>query len=164
MMKKNSRILYLVRHAKASRKYSNITDFDRPLTEVGYEESYRMANELRQNGEVPDLMISSTAIRALSSALIFRKVLGLPDNKLQLIDRLYEIYESDLIDLVSDLDNSYQSVMLFGHNPSFSQLAGRFNNEINHIPTAGVVKFNFLTDKWNQCSYINAENQLFLIP
>ena len=163
-MKGDKRILYLVRHSKASNKYTNIDDFDRPLTERGYEESYRMANELLKSGDVPDLIISSTAIRALSSALIFRKVLGLPESDFHLADRLYEASLNDLYDFMSEFDNSYPSIMLFGHNPTFSMLANKLNNSINHIPTAGVAKFEFEAEKGSQCSYINSENTLFLVP
>jgi phosphohistidine phosphatase len=163
-MNNDNKILYLVRHAKASRKYTGISDFDRPLTETGYEESYRMVKKLLKKGDLPDLIISSTAIRALSTAIIFKKILGLSESDIILMDRLYEIGVDELEQIVSDIDNSHKSVMMVGHNPAFSMLAGKLNSVISHLPTAGVAKFEFFADKWSHCSYINAENPLFITP
>ncbi len=163
-MKHDKRTLYLVRHAKASRSIGGLTDIDRPLAELGTEEAYRVAEELFNKQEIPELIISSTAVRAFSTALIFRRVLQVPITMFKVTDRLYEIDINDLVEFIADLDDRYHSIMLVGHNPSFSMLASKLQNGISHVSTAGVVKFEFDVEKWRHASYINAENTLFLVP
>lgn len=163
-MQNQKRILYLLRHAKAIKGTPLMSDIDRTLHEAGVAEAYNIAQKMFQRHEAPEFMISSTASRALSTALIFQRVLNLPDPKLQLSRKLYAIDHNDLYEFVAGLDDRYQSVMLVGHNPSFSWLASRMDPSIIHMPTASVVKFEFEVEKWRHSSYINAHQKMFLFP
>lgn len=161
---KDIRSLYLVRHAKALKGGPAIADIDRPLHDTGILEAYEMANELLQLNEVPKFIISSTAARAVSTALIFQRVLNLSHDHVKVSDRLYEIDVNDLFDLVAELDDSYTSIMLVGHNPSFTLFSARLDAGITHIPTGGVVRFDFEAGKWSHSSYINAQKKMLIYP
>lgn len=163
-MKPDKRTLYLVRHAKASKTDGDIIDIDRPLHEVGVTEAYDMAKLLFRSLEIPQLIISSSAIRAISTALIFQRVLNIPFEKLKITEKLYEIDINDLYEFVADLDDRYHSIMLFGHNPSFTLFASKMEPEILHMPTGSVVRFDFEVEKWRHSSYINADMKFFHYP
>lgn len=163
-MKPDKRTLYLVRHAKAVKPNYAMDDIDRPLHETGVAEAYKMATLLFRSLDIPQLMISSSATRAISTALIFQRVLNLPFDKLKITEKLYEIDINDLYEFVAALDDRYHSIMIFGHNPSFTSLAGKMDPAIMHMPTGSVVKFDFEVEKWRHCSYINAEKKIFIYP
>lgn len=142
--------LHLLRHGKATRKFFDIEDFDRPLTEKGIIESHHNAKEMILKGPGPAVIISSSAARALSTAVIFRKELQLDDKDLRVTDRLYEITYNDLVDLICGLDDELSDVMLVGHNPSFSILAEQVSANHPHIPTGGVIGFRVDIDQWRE--------------
>lgn len=163
-MKTENRILYLVRHAKAIKLMNGMQDVDRPLHEDGIIESYEIANQLFITNEIPQLIISSSAARAISTAVIFQRVLNIPDEQVKIIGKLYEIHLNDLYELVVDLDDKFQSIMLVGHNPAFTMLANKLEPTVFHMPTASVAKFEFEVTKWRHSSYINARKELFIYP
>lgn len=163
-MKPDNRSLYLLRHAKAVKGSSLTSDIDRPLNETGMAEAYHIARQLFQHHEAPELIISSVAARAISTALIFQRVLNVHDAMMHLNSRLYASDLNDLYEFVTMMDDRRHSVMLVGHNPSFSYLASKLDPSIIHMSTASVVKFEFEVDKWRHCSYINASRKLFLFP
>lgn len=141
--------LYIVRHGKSSWDYSNVSDEDRPLAQRGINDAYKMADRLKASGARIDLIISSTANRALYTAVIFSKVLNLPTSALMLEPALYMSYEEEIISVIKGAPNDTDSLMIFGHNPSFTQLANMFTSSyIDNIPTAGIVKLELDIDNW----------------
>jgi len=153
--------LILVRHAKSSRKFTGIDDIDRPLNGTGYEEGLAIAQLLRSKKHIPDVIISSVAVRAYSTALIFSKVLK-SEIEFMTEPMLYEISTHDLLDFIHQLDSKHSSVMLVGHNPSFSAIAEQFNPDYYHVPTAGVVRFVFESDAWADIGDYNLkESEIF---
>jgi len=163
-MKPDNRTLYLVRHAKALKGGPGISDIDRPLHDAGILEAYDIAAQMRDKLEFPQLIISSTATRAISTALIFQRVLNLSPEKVIVTDNLYEIDINDLYEFTADLDDRNHSVMLVGHNPSFSLFSTKMDPALTHMPTGSVVRFDFEVEKWKHTSYINAEKKLFIFP
>lgn len=156
--------LYLLRHAKSAKAFHGLEDIDRPLNETGYLEAYKIAEQFAKLDEKPELIITSPAIRAYTTALIFHRELKLPESQLVLSPRLYEIEIKNLYDFVAGLDDTYNSIMIAGHNPSFSQFASEMNPEISHIPTSGLLRFDFEAPNWCKSTYLNANLGLFLVP
>ena len=163
-IKPDNRTLYLVRHAKALKPGPGISDIDRSLHDIGILESYEIATQLFDQKEIPQLMISSTATRAIATALIFQRVLKVGDDHMKTTERLYEIDVNDLFEQVAALDDRYHTVMLFGHNPTFTDFAHKMDGSITHLPTASVVRFDFEVEKWRHSSYLNADKKLFIYP
>jgi phosphohistidine phosphatase len=157
--------LHITRHGKSSWDYENISDIDRPLNIRGINSSYMMAKRLADREVVPDLMISSPATRALSTAVIFMRVLNLPPSVLQISEELYTGNVDEMTELVRSIDNSYSNVVLFGHNPAFTVLANRFVSEsIDNIPTAGIVSMSFKTDIWTDIGRAAPAEEFFDYP
>lgn len=141
--------LYLVRHAKSSWKHEGVADMDRPLKGRGVREAYDTSEWLRSQGEKPDHLISSPATRALHTALIFSKTLGLPFNEMEIREEIYNASTKDLRSLVQSLDDAHDAVMLFGHNPTITDFVNKcIDHRIDNVPTTGVACLNFNVESW----------------
>jgi phosphohistidine phosphatase len=143
------RTLFLVRHAKSSWDNPGLRDFDRPLNERGLQDAPRMAQLLAKEGVVPDLLVSSPAKRALTTALFFAKSFDIPDEKVLREPDIYEAFPQEILRLVSALPEAARTVLFFGHNPTFTEVANRFTEDfIDNVPTCGVVKIVSSAENW----------------
>jgi len=97
----------------------------------------------------PDLIMSSPAVRALSTARVIAKALDRKRKDIVVNDRLYAGTADDLIDLIEGLADQAERVMLVGHNPELSDLAHRLSSEITHMPTCGIAVLTFDAKKWS---------------
>ena len=137
--------LYLIRHAKSSWKLSNLSDFDRPLKKRGISDAPLMGSVLKQKGVKPDLMVSSPANRAISTAKLVAKELGYPQMEIEQNKGIYHAYITDLLKIVQSIDDKHNTVCLFGHNPGFTDLANFLTGTtIFNVPTSGVCGITFL--------------------
>ena len=141
--------LFLVRHAKSNKDDRSLADRDRPLADRGREEAPKMGKRLARREVKPDLLLSSPALRALTTAQFIADELGSERKDIVVDDRLYESSADGLLAVVRALDNKLERVMLFGHNPEFSELAHRLSSEIGDMPTCAVAEFRFDTKKWS---------------
>jgi phosphohistidine phosphatase len=141
--------LFLVRHAKSSRDDPSLTDRDRPLDDRGMRDAPNMGKRLAKRDVKPDLLVSSPALRALTTAHLIAEEVGYKRKAIVVDDRLYASNADDLLAVIRALDKKLNSVMLFGHNPEFTDLAHRLSSEIIDMPTSAVAKFNFDTKAWS---------------
>lgn len=157
--------LYIVRHAKSSWDYEGISDLDRPLKLKGIRDAYEMARRVKIECQFPDLLISSPAIRALHTAEIFTRVLELNHNKLCIDEKIYGSGLGVIKKLLSDQDESIKRLMIFGHNPDFSELATILSGKpYIELPTCGVVRFDFEVSQWALISSKNMKNMILDSP
>ena len=141
--------LYIVRHGKSSWDYPGIQDIDRPLIERGISSSYKMSRSFFGKNPPPDLIVTSPAIRALHTALIFARSLEMPTSLIEINPGIYISSDGELLDLIFAFDNSLNSIMLFGHNPCLTDFSNRFlKDKIDNIPTSGMITLVFLTKSW----------------
>jgi len=142
--------LYLVRHAKAVSRNLGLPDFERALIPRGESDSRNLAAKFKNEGAEVDLMISSPANRTLLTAHIFADVLGYPVQKIMLKDEIYDASGVRAqLRLIRAIDESYSSVMLFGHNPALEDLAHYLISGFSEtIPTCGVVAIEFQKQYW----------------
>lgn len=146
--------LYLVRHAKSSRADPSLADRDRPLDDRGTRDAPTMARRLARRRVNPDLLVSSPALRALTTAQLFAKELGCKRKDIVVDGRLYASSPEQLLAVVKELDDKRDRVMLFGHNPEFSELARRLSSEIGEMPTCAVAELDFDTKSWSDVGAI----------
>lgn len=141
--------LFLTRHAKSSWSNPGLADIDRPLNERGKKAAPFMGKLIVDKGEKPELLISSPANRALSTAKAFGEVMGLVENDI-IIDRtIYGAGAQQLLDLVQIQDDLHKSIMLFGHNPTFTSFVNMLTgSNIMNVVTCGVVRINFEYSSW----------------
>jgi phosphohistidine phosphatase len=143
--------LYLIRHAKSSRDDPDLTDFERPLNKRGKEEVPVMGKRLKKSKIYLDLILSSPAKRALKTAKIIAKELGFPKKHIVTDDALYNASVTSLLNSIWNIDDAFQQVMLFGHNPGLTELAQYLTNvRIDNIPTCGIVCVDFDVHSWKK--------------
>ncbi len=144
------RTLYIVRHAKSSWKDEGLSDFDRPLNERGKRDAPFMGDILKDKKVNADFILSSPAKRAKKTATTIAEKIGYPGNKITFNEEIYEASLNTLVSLVKEIDNKYNSVMIFGHNPGLTTLSNHISDRfIDNIPTCGIVALQ--TDKkWNE--------------
>jgi phosphohistidine phosphatase len=157
--------LYIVRHGKSSWDFPGIDDIDRPLIERGISSSYRMSRAFFGKNPLPDLIITSPAIRALHTALIFARTLELPTSLIKIEQSIYMTSESDLLECICSFDDSLNAVMVFGHNPCLTDFANRFlKDKLDNIPTSGMVTLIFRTKLWKDINPGNLIKEDFEYP
>lgn len=141
--------LYLVRHAKSTRDPVPSSDRERPLAERGRRDAPKIGKRLYRRGVRPDLILSSPALRALSTAEIIARQLHYPRKHIVVDDRLYPGDAGALLRVIRGLDDKLARVMLIGHNPGLSDLAGRLCGEPTHLSTCAVAGLTFDAGAWS---------------
>jgi phosphohistidine phosphatase len=141
--------LLLIRHAKATHE-SGYIDFDRPLKQSGMQDAVLMATLLRGQSEIPEIIITSPALRTKTTAEIFANHFKLPapgEDK-----RIYEASENTWIKVVNDLPDEHTYIGLVGHNPGISQILYYLTGQLKEMPTGAVAIITFETDTWKSIS------------
>jgi phosphohistidine phosphatase len=133
------KMLYVIRHAKSSWSEPGMRDFDRPLNDRGLRDAPAMAARLKEKGVRPDLIVSSPAKRAMTTAKIFAAALGYDENAIVYKDMIYEASTPTLLGIVKGIDSDANNVLIFGHNPTFTYFVNDLAAvRIDDIPTCGV--------------------------
>lgn len=144
------KILTIVRHAKSSWSDSGLSDKKRPLNRRGERDAPIMGERIHEHGVRPSLIVSSPATRAWTTAKIVAAALNYPREFLQKEDRLYLASLDDILDVVVAQDNSFNNLMLVGHNPGMTDFANFLVPGLtNNLPTAGVVSVEIERDDWS---------------
>ncbi len=144
--------LFLNRHAKSSWDHAGLRDFDRPLNDRGMRDAPLMAERLADRGEQVDAILSSTANRALTTAMFFKEKLS-PTVSMDTTDDIYGAGVRTLLTVVSGVDDQIDNLIMFGHNPGFTDFANYLTgSDIYNIPTCGIVKIRFDINSWGEIS------------
>jgi len=148
--------LFLVRHAKSSRDAPDLPDRDRPLNDRGLHEAPEMGRRLAVRKVKPDLILSSPALRALTTAQLVAAEVGYATQDIVADERLYACSAESLLSVVRELDNKLRSVMVFGHNPEMSQLVSGLSDDNLDMPTCAVAEFLYDSESWGDIGAIAA--------
>jgi phosphohistidine phosphatase len=142
--------LVLVRHAKSAWGDPTLADHDRPLNDRGRRDAPEMGRRLRERGVAPDAILSSTAVRARSTAEAIAEELGTAHGVLAFDERLYGSLPETILSVVAEVDDDVTTVLVVAHDPGMSDLANRLSGEIEHMPTCGVAEFRFAAWSWSE--------------
>ncbi|MGD9732298.1 MAG: histidine phosphatase family protein [Desulfamplus sp.] len=144
--------LFLVRHAKAETMKEYDSDFSRPLIKKGLKDAKKMAEKIKERFKGNALFISSPSNRAFETAHIFAGKLNYPTVKILLKDTIYyDPSPEQLLELIKEIDDAYDTIMLFGHNPYLSQFASFLIKDFEFdIPKCGVAAFAFDKQSWKE--------------
>ena len=146
--------LFLTRHAKSSWDDPGLTDINRPLNKRGKKAAPFMGKLIMDKGEKLDLLISSPANRALLTAKAFGGAMGLVENDIIIDPTIYGAGTQQLLELVQGQNDQHNSIMLFGHNPTFTSFVNLLTgNNILNIVTCGVVRIDFEFSFWTNINY-----------
>jgi phosphohistidine phosphatase len=153
--------LLLIRHAKAIHE-SGYTDFERPLKQSGLQDAATMAARLHEYSIIPQLLISSPALRTIATANVFSEHLSLPQ-----VNTDKEIYEADtgtLVNIIKSLPAAYDFIGLVGHNPGISQLLFYLTGEIRDMETCTTVLIDFWVEDWEAVTNDSASIAYYSYP
>lgn len=152
--------LVLVRHAKSDWGDPMLDDHDRPLNERGRRDAPVMAARLAETGFRPDVILSSTAVRARTTAEAFSSATGV---RVKLREELYGAPAGAL--LAAAADTLEESVMVVAHDPGLSVLAGRLSGGgIAHMTTCAVAMFTWNADDWDVATSLDPDEWTFDTP
>lgn len=157
--------LIIARHAKSSWKFADIPDFDRPLNQRGNRDAPFMGKLLGKMNIKPEIIISSPANRAISTAQALAHELNYPLENIAAEKKMYEASEKDIMETVSGIDNKYNIALLVGHNPALTYFVERLTDEsIGNMPTCGIVYINLHIDNWVEISRGIGKIKFFEFP
>lgn len=157
--------LYFIRHAKSDWSINHLSDIDRPLNERGYNDAYKMSLILKEKKIIPDLIISSPAVRAISTALIFCRNLNYDPKSIQISKNLYDTSVKEYLQVVSKIESKHAVVLLFGHNPTITNAANTLTNALaQEMPTCGIVGMQSEVKDWDAFSKNNNTLIFFDVP
>ena len=141
--------LYIVRHAKSSWEYQGIKDIDRPLKKRGIKDAHLVSSFLSKKIDRPDVFVSSSANRALHTAIIFCENLQYPLSNLQIKKQLYSFSDGYLVKTVNALDDGFNSAIIFSHDHGINSFVNKFGNTpISNVSTCGVIGIQFQEKHW----------------
>ena len=143
--------LLLVRHAKSSWNDADISDIDRPLKRSGVKDAIEVSEKLRSLKISPDILITSPAVRGITTALIFARTLKYHFNRIVINEIVYDFSKDALLPLLRNMDDKYDVAMLVGHDPAFTYLLNDLTGKaLEKMPTSSVAKINFKIEKWKE--------------
>lgn len=141
--------LYLLRHAKSSWKNTKLQDFDRPLNQRGLRDAPEMGRRLLANKERPDLIVSSTAVRAVATARAVAAPLRYPIENINFRDELYHASAQSMLSMLRQIDHSVDFVLWVGHNPGLNELANLLSaSKVENIVTSGIYALSCPISNW----------------
>ena len=141
--------LLVLRHAKSSWKRSELSDHDRPLNRRGKRDAPRMGRLIRDSDLVPDLILSSSAVRARNTALAIAEACG-HACEVRVLRELYLAEPEDYALLLEKLPDSRSSAMVVGHNPGLEELVEALSGEHQVLPTAALAWIDLPIERWSE--------------
>lgn len=143
--------IVLLRHASAEKGNDEIDDAERKLLKIGKLDAQKIGKAFASHMTLPDLIITSPAKRAVETAKIVAKEMGCKKKDILSDAVLFENKPEAFMATLKALDNQIDTVMMVGHNPSFSEFAATLGKGFdNDIPTCGVVGITMHTTDWKQ--------------
>lgn len=157
--------LFIIRHAKSSWATPSLADRQRPLNNRGFRDAPFMAKLLQKTGVKPDLILSSPAKRAYTTACFFAEAFRIPEKDIQKDDRIYHAFPSDVVDIIQNLPEDIETVLLFGHNPTFTSVANKYADQtILNMPTCSIAHVEADISDWNDFNKGTASMVAFHYP
>jgi phosphohistidine phosphatase len=137
--------LLLIRHAKAEKE-GTVKDIDRPLKYIGIQDARFMAERLKENNLVPEILVTSSALRTTTTAEIFADYLKLPDPEIN--ESIYQATQQTLLKVINHLPEGFDFIGLVGHNPGIAFILDDLTGEVREVHTSTTALIEFDTDNW----------------
>lgn len=141
--------LLLIRHAKAEKDTGG-KDFDRPLKYPGIQDARFMAEHIREEGIVPQLIVTSPALRTKTTAEIFADTFKLPDPTKE--KSIYEASRQTWLKVINGLPDDSDFIAIVGHNPGVSEILYYLTGESREVHTSTTALVEFDADSWSVIS------------
>jgi phosphohistidine phosphatase len=142
--------LYLIRHAKSDWSGFGESDFERGLNSRGKKDAAKISKKLFGERPIPELIVSSTALRARLTAEIFAENLKLNKNEILFFDQLYHAPAAIIFQTIASLADNFNHIALVCHNPGITDFANQLVSgvHLDNMPTTGVFAVEAATASW----------------
>lgn len=140
--------LYLLRHAKSSWDDATKQDFERPLANRGRKACATIAEFIQEKGIDFNLVLVSTAVRTRETIELIKERAKFR-GEVRFDERIYEATVSQLLEIISQIDNDRHTVLLVGHNPGIEELLALLTGKQEHVTTANFAKIKLKATKWS---------------
>ena len=152
--------LYLLRHAHAEDRGSSISDFDRPLKEIGLSEAQTVANYIKTKTLSFDFVMCSAALRAQQTLEPLRPVIGTTD--IEISENFYNSPEDKILKNLQKISDDWDKVLYIGHNPGIAFTAFKLTKTFPEVLIEGVtpgtlIGFQLPIDHWIQLEWWEGE-------
>lgn len=148
--------LYILRHAQKDESVQNEYDYDIQLSQKGIEEAESIGKKLKEKDILPDLIVSSPAIRARQTADIVVKELNYRKN-VMFNEVIYQAFLNEIVESITYTFDKVNSLMIVGHNPSLTALALTYGGFKKELGTACIVRIDFDCDSWTAIDKNNSQ-------
>jgi phosphohistidine phosphatase len=143
--------LCVVRHAKSSWDDPHLPDHDRPLNKRGLRDAPFMARLAAETYGTPSRILTSTALRALTTARHFASAFRMEERDVHVLSALYPGVLHNYLQVIGTQPEHLESLWLFGHNPGVSQLAQYLvGPAVGHMPTCAIVVAELNIQSWQE--------------
>ena len=158
--------LTIIRHAKSSWGDAALGDHDRPLNDRGERVAPQMGDALAARIGRPSIILSSTALRARTTAGMIAEKLDYPDADIIEEGRIYLATTGSLLQVLREIDESHHSAMMFGHVPGVHELTNVLCRDarIAHFPTSAASLVELDIDYWGEIDPGKGKLVDFLVP
>jgi phosphohistidine phosphatase len=158
--------LILIRHGRAEEQSHEISDFERSLTSKGKIICGLIARKLKEVEKSAGLIITSPAFRALETAIIFAEAFGIDPDQIKMNSNFYyKMNYNYLSELLFSISDETDTLTIFGHNPSFSDIADKLcKGGCDFLPKSGVVGISFNIISWPDIQPATGKLEYFLKP
>lgn len=157
--------LVLLRHGKSSWDDARLDDFERPLAPRGLRNVPEMGRRLARRGIVPDLVVSSPAVRALATARGVAREIGYREDRIREAPELYLATPDEILAVIRATPAAVGALMVVGHNPGLTELANRLDDiRLDNMPTAAMLCVEFEASTWSDIRPDEAELCWFDYP
>ena len=138
-----------LRHAKSSWDNQGLRDFDRPLNNRGFRDTPDMAQRLLERQFNPDLILASTAKRALTTAEILAEAMDYQGDFVT-TGELYHSSTTTILGLIHELDDKYDHVLIVAHNPGIGMIASMLSGQALDFPTCAIASIDYDCLSWQE--------------
>ncbi|KAJ7967889.1 Phosphoglycerate mutase family protein [Quillaja saponaria] len=153
-----SRRLILLRHAKSSLDNRSLRDHDRPLSKAGKADAVKVAHKLQQLGWIPELILSSDALRTKETLKIMQEqVRGFLEAEVRFISSFYSIAAMDgqtaehLQKVICNYSrDEILTVMCMGHNRGWEEAASMFSGASLELKTCNAALLEATGKSWDE--------------
>ena len=157
--------LIVIRHAKSSWANIGERDFDRTLNERGKKDAPLMAEKLVKSNIKVDAFVSSSAKRARKTASAFAEAYGKTKHDIILLDDLYSAPAITFYETIEMLDDKYESVAVFAHNPGITDFVNTLcKTNIDEMPTCAMFAVQIPIASWKNFKETEKEFLFFKFP
>jgi phosphohistidine phosphatase len=148
IIEKAMKTLFILRHAKSSWKEQDLPDHDRPLNKRGKSDAPLMGRLLKDEDLIPDLILSSTAVRAKKTAELVAKACKYK-GKIVLNRSLYGAEPAAYLKILEGLSDKHMAALVVGHSPSVEETVELLTDSLDVImPTCALAQISLPIQNW----------------